>query len=347
MKASKILSIFLIIVLISCLLTACGPKQTDADSNKPEPVESENIKSKISNITLVTGSTTGSFVAIGAGIAEKANDFYEGFPITAIPGPGTIGNIPMVSNGEAQIGMSYPSFLLLAKEGKEPYNKQFTNLRGIAALQPTVVHFIADTNTPVDTVSQLIEEKIPIKLGIPPKGNASHFIAQMIFSAMGYIDPEEIRQYGGHVYYASGSNLNDAWKNRQINSLLSTYNVPAASIQESLIGRKGKILSFDEKIKDLLIKDWGFNEYVIPAGSYEGQDKDVVTLALPTVIFTTEDLEEDVAYNLAKAIYENKTYLEGVHSSFKEFNPDKIAEGLGIELHEGAEKYYKEIGLIK
>lgn len=345
MKIKKTFPVLLAILLICCLITACGSTQSSDNSDKAPG--KDKTKPKISNMTLVTGGARGSFITIGAGIAEKVNDFYDGFPITAIPGPGTIGNIPLVSNGEAQIGMSYGTFLQLAAKGEKPYDKQFENLRGIAALQPTVVHFIVDANSSVDDVSQLIEQKVPIKLGIPPKGNASHFIAQMIFSAMGYDDPEEIKEYGGEIYYASGGNLSDAWKDRQIDSLLGTYNVPAASIQESLIGRKGKILSFDEELKDLLIEERGFNEYVIPAGSYESQDQDVITLALPTVIFASEDLEEDVAYNLAKAIYENKTYFEGVHSSFKEFDPDKITEGLGVELHKGAEKYYKEIGLIK
>ena len=69
-------------------------------------------------------------------------------------------------------------------------------------------------------------------------------------------------------------------------------------------------------------------------------------MALPTVIFTREDMSEDAVYYITKSIYENKDYLVGLHSSFNEFNPDLMHEGLGIEMHKGAEKFYKEIGLI-
>ena len=58
------------------------------------------------------------------------------------------------------------------------------------------------------------------------------------------------------------------------------------------------------------------------------------------------DVDEDLIYNFTKSVYENKEYFLGVHSSFGEFDPDTMNEGTAIALHPGAERFYKEIGLM-
>jgi TRAP transporter TAXI family solute receptor len=295
----------------------------------------------------MTGSATGSWIKIGAGIAEKTNDYYEGFPITAVPGPGSVANPSLVAIGKADIGMSYPPFLVSAWNGEEPYDKPFTNLRTVAALTQTVVHVFADIDPQVKAVIDIIENKIPISIGIPSKGSGSHFISKIMFSALGYEDAEVVKEWGSKIYYGSGSSLLSAWKDRHTNVTIITYNVPASSIEECLVARKGILLDTGEDLRKILVEEKGFSPYTIPSGTYYGQDVDVETVSLPIVIFTRDDVSEEVVYNLTKAIYKNKDYLIGVHSSFKVFEPENMPIGVAIELHKGAEKFYKEIGLIK
>lgn len=95
----------------------------------------------------------------------------------------------------------------------------------------------------------------------------------------------------------------------------------------------------DDEVIEKLVNENGFSAYTIPAGTYEGQTEDIKTVALPIVIFTTEDADEEMIYNLTKSIYENKEYFEGVHSSFAEFDPDTMNEGTAIALHPGAERF--------
>ena len=118
-------------------------------------------------------------------------------------------------------------------------------------------------------------------------------------------------------------------------------------ITESLVTRSdGHLFSLDDEVIEKLVSESGFSAYTIPAGTYEGQDEDIKTVALPIVIFTTEDADEEMIYNFTKSVYENKQYFEGVHSSFAEFDPEIMHEGTAIELHPGAERFYKEIGLM-
>ena len=129
--------------------------------------------------------------------------------------------------------------------------------------------------------------------------------------------------------------------------MMPMQNVPASSVTDSLVTRSdGHLFSLDDEVIEKLVNENGFSAYTIPAGTYEGQTEDIKTVALPFVIFTTEDADEEMIYNLTKSIYENKEYFEGVHSSFAEFDPDTMNEGTAISLHPGAERFYKEIGLM-
>lgn len=343
MRNKKYLCLVFSLILITSLFVGCTQKK------QPEGSVDNNAgteKLKIDNMEFVSGSASGSWIKIAAGIAEKANEHFEGFPISATPG-GSVGNPSVVSIGGGDIGMSYAPFLVMAKEGTGPYEKPFTNLRAVASLTPTVFHIFADTKLPVNSVSELLEKKEPVVLGLPPKGQGSNYITQIIFSELGYDDVEGIQEYGSKIFYGDGGTLKDAWKDRHIDVDVMTYNVPAASIQEALTAREGKLLNIDKEVVDVLVNEKGFNKFTIPAGTYSGQDKDVETVSLKIVVFVREDVPEDVVYNLTKAIYENKSYYEGVHSSFKDFYPEKMTEGLAIELHKGAEKFYREVGLIK
>lgn len=340
-KYQCIISIIIIIILITVLLVTGCSGITGLFS---KPRTSEKVP-QAPGILFVSGSVSGPWVKIAAGIAEKVNDYFEGFPVTATPG-GSTSNPLMLYYGKAQIGMSYGPFLLLAQEGKDPYDKKIGNIRAVGALTPTVVHIITDPSIPVDNVTDLVKQKIQIRMGLPPKGNGSNYIAQQIFAELGYSDTDKIKDYGGAIFYGVGNDLDEAWKYKHINVYFVTYNVPDNSVTENMQARKGKLLNINQDLKKGLLKK-GFSAYTIPAGTYPGQDKNIETVANKIIVFAREDAPEDVIYYLTKVMYENKATLEGIHSSFKEFKPQEMVEGVTIQLHKGAEKFYKEVGLLK
>lgn len=333
----------MLVICVCAALAGCSNTNKATDdtaSNQPKPAM------KSANLRFVTGVARGSWAQIGAGIADKTNAYFEGFPITAIPG-GSESNPLMLYHDKAQLGMSYGPFLLLAGEGQKPYDMKVKNVRAVAMLMPTVMHFLADKNLPADTLGEMIEKKIPVRFGIPPQGSGSNYLTQLIFSQFGFSDIDNMQEYGSKVFYAGGSSLHDAWMEKYINMAVMTYNVPAAPIGECLSAREGKLLSIDDKILDTLVREKGFSRYTIPAGTYPGQSKDIQTAALKIVIIAREDLPEDIVYNMTKTIYNNRTHLIGVHSSFKQFSPDEMVNDIPIVLHKGAERFYREVRLIK
>lgn len=321
-------------VLLS-LLVMSAPAAFGADeSNLPT----------IPELELLSGAATGSWYTLGAGIASKFNENFKGFPMTCVPGPGSIGNVGVISNGDSEIGMSYGPFLVAARNGQPPYEMKFENLRSIAVLQPTVIQPMTSLN--IKTLGEVIRNKVKADLGVYPTGNASTFVIESIFKAYGLSAIDDLKSWGSTVYQADGGSLADAWSDRHINLHLPMLNVPASTVSEALLTRSdGKLLNLDDDVIQILVEKYGFQAYTIKAGSYESQKEDCKTVGLPIVMFCREDADENLIYTFTKTLYENKEFFLGVHSSFAEFDPAHMNEGVAIPLHPGAAKFYQEKGM--
>lgn len=343
-------------VAMTFALTSCGAKTEPApapEASSPTPEQSAPAPeasapdglAKIDPLDLLTGSATGSWYTLGAGISDKFNEGYEGFPMTATPGPGSIGNIGVISSSEAEIGMSYGPFLVAAVNGTAPYDQAYTNLRAIAALQPTVVQPL--TTLDMDYFSDFVNQKLKGTIGMYPAGNASTYIIELIMQEYGLSSAADVESWGAKAYYADGASLTDGWADRHVDVYTPMLNVPASSVTECLVTRSdGHLFNLDDSVIKALGDKYGFQPYTIPAGTYDGQNEDIKTVGLGIVIFTTDDADEELIYNFTKTLYENKEYFLGVHSSFAEFFPETMNEGTAIELHPGAVKFYTEKGMM-
>ena len=99
-------------------------------------------------------------------------------------------------------------------------------------------------------------------------------------------------------------------------------------------------------IKELSEK-YGMQELIIPAGIYPGQNTNIRTIGMPAVLFVRNDAPNDLVYAMTKVVCEKAEYLSAFNKAFKEFNPENAWKNLGIKLHPGAEKYFKEKGYMK
>ena len=85
----------------------------------------------------------------------------------------------------------------------------------------------------------------------------------------------------------------------------------------------------------------------IPAGTYTGQKKDVTTFGVKATVVTSNAVEADLVYLVVKAVFENFDDFRKQHPAFAPLKKeDMIADGLSAPLHEGAVRYYKEVGLM-
>ena len=84
----------------------------------------------------------------------------------------------------------------------------------------------------------------------------------------------------------------------------------------------------------------------IPAGTYDGQDAAVPTLAITNILVTSAEVDEELAYQMTKQLFENLPELVAAHNAAEGINPETAGKNLPVPLHPGAERYYKEAGLL-
>ncbi|HEX6632347.1 MAG TPA: TAXI family TRAP transporter solute-binding subunit, partial [Usitatibacter sp.] len=95
------------------------------------------------------------------------------------------------------------------------------------------------------------------------------------------------------------------------------------------------------------IGDAAYQPATIPANTYDGQDHDVPTAAIQNFLVTREGVSADVVYKMTKAVFENKDALVAAHTAAKGIDKANAVKSLPVPLHPGAEKYFKEIGVLK
>lgn len=354
----KLLAVLLISLFCLGLFTGCtgdtepnSPSDSSADIAGNEEASGKTTMPtpespvKIDIQEFVAGPANGGWSMIAAAIADKANAYFEGFPITATTG-GAVANPVVMISGEAQIGLTQGLFLNKLLAGEEPYDVASDELRGIASLDSTALYFIVDADCPHDTLGELIRSGDKMKIGVMPSSAASSIAAVMVLEEYGLSSFDELQEPGSSVYVAEGTALYDAYADRHFNMIVINKAIPDASTKEMLNGRDSKILAIDNEVISSLEEKYGWSLMTIPAETYPLQDTEVPTVGFKSVLVVRQDTPDEVAYVLAKICYEEKAYLETVQAQYKAFDRDEMCQGTVVEMHPGALRYWQEAGLL-
>lgn len=298
-----------------------------------------------SGVEIISGSPTGGWYPVASMIAEQVNANYDGQPTSVVPGAGGVGNPLRVGTGQSDIGISYGPFLLLAQQGNNDlYEEAFPQLRAIGGMTANALHVVVDGDI---TFEDIAADHPALAVATGPTGSTELFTLEEVLGSYD-ITFEDIEEWGGSVELLNTSGRSDGWSNRQFDLVNFFINPPSAQVVSLMSARDGSnIMSISPEISEQLVNNWGMLEIEIPAGTYPNQDEDVITVGMPYVYFTTTDVDEEFVYNFTRAIAENRDRLIATHASFEAWQPETMYQGLGIELHPGAERYYREQGWIQ
>ena len=300
------------------------------------------------SLLMTTGTPTGSWFPTGAAIAELTNSQYSDNPIDVVVGAGSVGNIMNVAADNSDMGLSYGAFLKLAQEGGNEVNpgEPMPDLRAVMSLIPYVLHVIAAEGTDANDFRDLASEKPEINIGTGVTGATEHFGLGLVLQEYG-ASLDEIDEWGGSVTQTQTAGRSDGWKNRQFDWVSFMGTVPANNYFELLEVRPSKLISFDDDVRQALVDKYGFAQYDVAAGTYPNQDEEWRALGFPMVLFTTTDVDEDVVYEMTKQVAENQERMLKATAAFEAWKPEDMPTALGIELHPGAARYYRERGWIE
>ncbi|SDF03985.1 TAXI family TRAP transporter solute-binding subunit [Limimaricola pyoseonensis] len=298
-------------------------------------------------VQIITAGTGGSWFPTGATIADLANQSFDGQPVSVIPGAGAIGNIARVGVGKSDMGLSYGPFLKLAKEGGNDINpgEGYDDLRAILALNAYPFHFLVADSVGISSLDELKDIAGDINLASEVTGSSMHFIVQRMFENYG-LPLDEIEKAGGSVQQLNTDGRKDAWQNGQVNMASFMFAPPHPVIIEQMRIRDSQIMGFTDEVLDQLTGELGFDVFELTSEHYPKQKAATKTVAMPTLLFGTADLDDELVYELVKNVANNKQRMVNAVGSLESWNPEDMVKGLGIEIHPGALKFYKEQGWI-
>jgi len=204
-------------------------------------------------------------------------------------------------------------------------------------LYPNFVQII----TLADTGIAQIEDLKGKRVGVGAPGSGTEVDARNILAAHGitYDDIDE-----DYLSYAESV---EQLKNGTVDAVFQTSGLPNATIMDISTTHDVVIIPVRPEMAEKLSKEISYySSEIIPAGTYDNKE-DVYTAAVQTILITREDLSEDVVYDITKTLFENLDTMVATHNAAKDIDISKYAVGMPIPLHPGAEKYFREIGVLK
>ncbi|WP_174613014.1 TAXI family TRAP transporter solute-binding subunit [Virgibacillus ihumii] len=297
------------------------------------------------NTTIVGGRTGGAWSVFTEGIAESIRREIKGSIVTVEPG-GIVENPVSVSLNKTPYGLSYAMTAYAAYSGNEPYDRAYPNIRAISVVIPANYYqLLARGGTEYDSMDEIIENQTPVRLAVDQEGSAGEIITRTILKEYG-VTYADIKSWGGSVDHLSGSKTFELMADNRIDAAGDAVSVPSGDIVKAASLNELKFLSINKDVINAVSEKLGMESGVIKSGSYAFQEQNVHTLYTPAILIANKDVSEKEVYRVTKAIYQNLDYLRTVHKEFANLTDKNIAEVGEVPLHPGAEKFFKEVGLL-
>ena len=310
------------------------------------------------SITWAGGVAGGGWDRISNGMAALIRE-KAGLDIRVIPGGGTQ-NPVLLSRGDAGVGMGMPLLLGAALGGEDPYvGRKMEGLRGLAGnVSLNVFHFYvaADSRFAGMTIDEIVSSRRPIRLAISRPGTADVWGMEKILAHYGLCTPGKPsdcyrawESVGAKFVRGSYAEQAAAFRNHKVDGAFVFLALPAASVVEASEGRRLKLLPFPKPLVESLAR-FGFGDGTIPAGTYPkavNAGEDIASASMGTTIAASATMSPDAAYLITRAINDNPDRVHGIHPSLADYDPASAYLHLGVPLHPGAERYYREKGWLK
>lgn len=289
-------------------------------------------------INVLAGGTSGVYYPLGVALSEIYGKGIEGARTQVQATKASVENLNLLQQGKGEIAFALGDSVQLAWEGNTEagYPGKLDKLRGIAGIYPNYIQIVASQESGVKTLADLKGKSLSV--GAPASGTELN--ARAIFAAAG-LKYEDL----GRVEYLPFAESVELIKNRQLDATLQSAGLGVASIRDLATSLKINVVAVPAA--DVAKIGTPYVSVNIPADTYDGQAEAVETAAVGNFLITHDGVPEETAYQMTKLLFENLPVLTAAHAAAKDIDQAKALEGMPIPLHPGAERYYREKGLLK
>ncbi len=331
----KVLSLILALAMVFAL-AACGEKQPSNDGNTDDdkPARGNVI------MTFGTADTGGSMYPAGAAVSQVWTNNVEGVKCNTQTSTGSFQNCQDVSTGEVDVAVATSDVVLNAYNGTGKFADigKLDNLRVIGAVYTSVLSGVTLKSSGLTYIHDLLGKRV----AVGPAASATENATLAAFGVMG-IDSSNtsLENLGlGDGADSVGDGILDA--------AFGFAGLPIGGQLNLAATKEIQVLDMtQEEIDKVLAGNAAYIQTKIPAGTYTGQDNDANTFGVKCLIIVTADMDADLVYDLCKAMNEHTEEMAAGNALLKDMtDPSFLCTQMPIPLHDGAQKYYSEQGLI-
>lgn len=341
----KTLSILLVLILSCFVLTACGGTKTNENSTTEDTTSKDTATEQKSEdvadpkfLIVGTAATGGAYYPIGISISEIITDNLS-IDTTAQVTGGASENNALIADGTVDIAITQSSLAYAAVNGNAPYEKKLSSVQAMmTGLSKGIFHVVTLKSKGIESFADLKGKKVVLG----PAGGAAITMANEVFTQYGFTIDDLTASY---ISYSDGM---AALKDGTVDAVVVQSAAPASAIQE-LIATDAKemiILSMEEDIIKKLLELYPYYaSHTIPSDVY-GTDSDIQTIYVSNMVVCSADLSEELVYKITKTLFDNLDKIKEANPAAKGLTLEGAAVNCPIDIHPGALKYYKEMGVI-
>ena len=292
---------------------------------------------KTTKITLATGGTSGTYYAVGGAIQSVLGSKLKLSEITVESTGASKANVNLITDGEAQMAILQSDVVSYAHTGTNTFAETGKEDKAlwVAGLYNETVQIIAKKG--INSVEDLKGKTVCMG----DVGSGTRVNAEQVLAAYGMTAAD--------VNAVSGSFQDgvDGIKDGKIDAAFTVAGAPTTAITDLATTNEFSMISLSDAALAKIATDYPFLvQDNLPAGTYKGIDQETKCVAVQAALVASKDVPADVVYELLKTMFDNKAELVGAHAKFQFLDAKYAVSGASVPLHPGAEKFYKEKGVL-
>ena len=324
----KYIALFLALAMVVLAFAGCN-NQTAApdDGDAAAPVSA--------SLTMGTGGESGTYYAfggvLGTVIAQKTD-----IDVTVVSTGGSKDNLVSMNDGIYQLGTVQSDVMTYAYNGTNGFEDgALDTFRVVGALYAETVQIVT-VNPSITSVADLKGKNVCIG----DVGSGTYYNTIDVLDAYGMTLDDIVP-----VYQSFGDST-ESLKDGKIDAAFLCAGAPTTAVTELSASKQVNLISIDdEHMEKLLAKCPYYASYTIPGGTYDGFNQDTTTITVKATLVCSADVSDDVTYELAKTIFENKTDITALHAKGEELDVNFATDGIAVPFAKGAAKYFAEKGV--
>jgi len=290
-------------------------------------------------INVLTGGTSGVYYPLGVSLSQIYGKALPSAKVSVQATKASAENLNLLQAGRGEIAFTLGDSLNEAWKGNEEagFKTPLKKLRTVAAIYPNYIQIVASADSGIKSLADLKGKRVAV--GAPKSGTELN--ARDIFKAAGM----SYKDFAKVEYLPFGESV-ELIKNRQLDATLISAGLGVAAIRDLATSVKIVIVPIPAEVVKK-IGEAAYQVNAVPANTYTGQTTEVPTIAVQNFLVTHEGVPADVVYTMTKSMFDNLDVMAAAQASAKAIKKESAGVGSPVPLHPGAEKYYREQGLIK